>query len=144
MADGNDNKARDAKMIKELLESMGVKEYEPAVIDKFQELYYRTAVDLLTDAQRYSSHADKATIDIADVQLAIESRRYLNDTQPPSLEVIEAAMTTSTTAVPRPPSEGVSLPPESDMLISSKDLDEMANKQKEDENAPARFPNFSA
>nr|GEX92074.1 transcription initiation factor TAFII31, histone-fold protein [Tanacetum cinerariifolium] len=97
-----------------------------------------TGLDLLTDAQRYSSHAYKGTIDIADVQLAIESKRYLNVTQPPSLEVLEAAMTTSTTAVPRPPSEGTSLPPESDMLISSKDLDELADKQKQDENAPAR------
>ena len=87
MDGGDDNKARDVKMIKELLESMGVKDYEPSVIHQFQEVYYRTAVELLTDAQRYSSHADKATVDRDDVQLAIESRRYLNVTQPPSREV---------------------------------------------------------
>lgn len=87
MAGGDDNKTRDAKMIKELLELMGVKDYEPSVIHQFQEVYYRTSVELLMDAQRHSSHADKATIDSADVQLAIESRRYLNITQPPSREV---------------------------------------------------------
>ncbi|PWA67970.1 hypothetical protein CTI12_AA313890 [Artemisia annua] len=152
MADGDDNKARDAKMIKEMLESMRVKDYEPSVIHQFQEVYYRTAMELLTDAQRYSSHAEKPIIDRADVQLAIDSRIYLNVTQPPSREVLEAAMKKSSTAVPRPPSEGVPLPPEQDMLVSSKDLEEIqkkhlneiAEKQKEAENAQASFPNPSA
>ena len=58
-------------------------------------------------------------------------------------------MKKSTTPVSRPPSEGVPLPPEQDMLVSFKDLEdiqkkrfnEIVEKQKEDENALASFPN---
>ena len=63
--------------------------------------------------------------------------------------MLEAAKKKSTTPVSRPPSEGVPLPLEQDMLVSSKDLEEIrkkrlneiAEKHKEDENAPASFPN---
>jgi len=48
-------------------------EYEPCVIHKFLELWYRYVVDMLTDAQVYSEHATKSAIDIDDVKLAIQS-----------------------------------------------------------------------
>jgi transcription initiation factor TFIID subunit 9B len=79
---------RDAKIIKSLLKSMGVEEYEPRVIHKFLELWYRYVVDVLTDAQVYSEHASKSTIDIDDVKLAIQSQVNFSFSQPPPREVI--------------------------------------------------------
>lgn len=79
---------RDAKIVKSLLKSMGVEDYEPHVIHKFLELWYRYAVDVLTDAQVYSEHAGKFEIDCDDVKLAIQSRLNFSFSQPPPREVI--------------------------------------------------------
>jgi len=46
---------------------MGAEEYEPCVIHKFLELWYRCVVDVLKYAQVYSEHASKSAIDIDDV-----------------------------------------------------------------------------
>lgn len=79
---------RDAKIVKSLLKSMGVEEYEPRVIHKFLELWYRYVVDVLTDAQVYSEHAGKSSIDCDDVKLAIQSKINFSFSQPPPREVI--------------------------------------------------------
>lgn len=79
---------RDAKIIEGLLKSMGVEEYEPRVIHKFLELWYRYVVDVLTDAQVYSEHASKSAIDLDDVKLAIQSQANFSFSQPPPREVI--------------------------------------------------------
>ncbi|KAG1366365.1 hypothetical protein COCNU_13G001550 [Cocos nucifera] len=52
---------RDARVVKELLRSMGVGEgeYEPRVVHQFLELGYRYVVDVLSDAQVYADHAGK-------------------------------------------------------------------------------------
>ena len=79
---------RDAKIVKSLLKSMGVEGYEPRVIHKFLELWYRYVVDVLTDAQVYSEHAGKSAIDCDDVKLAIQSKVNFSFSQPPPREVI--------------------------------------------------------
>lgn len=79
---------RDARIVKSLLKSMGVEEYEPRVIHKFLELWYRYVVDVLTDAQVYSEHAGKSAIDCDDVKLAIQSKVNFSFSQPPPREVI--------------------------------------------------------
>lgn len=79
---------RDAKIVKSLLKSMGVGEYEPPVIHTFLELWYRYIVDVLTDAQVYSEHAGKSEIDCDDVKLAIQSKLNFSFSQPPPREVI--------------------------------------------------------
>ena len=53
MAEGDEDLPRDAKIVKSLLKSMGVEDYEPRVIHQFLELWYRYVVDVLTDAQVY-------------------------------------------------------------------------------------------
>lgn len=87
MAEGDDNLPRDAKIVKSLLKSMGVEDYEPRVIQQFLELWYRYVVDVLTDAQVYSEHAGKSTIDCDDVKLAIQSKVNFSFSQPPPREV---------------------------------------------------------
>lgn len=79
---------RDAKIVKSLLKSMGVEDYEPRVVHKFLELWYRYVVDVLTDAQVYSEHAAKTAIDCDDVKLAIQSKVNFSFSQPPPREVL--------------------------------------------------------
>lgn len=88
MAEGEEELPRDAKIVKSLLKSMGVDDYEPRVIHQFLELWYRYVVDVLTDAQVYSEHASKPAIDCDDVKLAIQSKVNFSFSQPPAREVI--------------------------------------------------------
>ena len=88
MAEGEEELPRDAKIVKSLLKSMGVDDYEPRVINQFLELWYRYVVDVLTDAQVYSEHASKPAIDCDDIKLAIQSKVNFSFSQPPAREVI--------------------------------------------------------
>ncbi|XP_059638548.1 transcription initiation factor TFIID subunit 9-like [Cornus florida] len=121
MADGDDQDLpRDAKIVKTLLQSMGVDDYEPRVIHQFLELWYRHAVDLLTDAQAYSEHAGKVTIDTHDVKLAIQSTANFSFSQPPPREVL-LELARNRNKVPLPKSitnPGIPLPPDEDTLIN--------------------------
>ncbi|CAK8563838.1 unnamed protein product [Lathyrus sativus] len=110
---------RDAKIIESLLKSMGVEEYEPRVIHKFLELWYRYVVDVLTDAQVYSEHASKSAIDVDDVKLAIQSQANFSFSQPPPREVLlELAKIRNKIPLPKSLAPGVPLPPDQDTLIS--------------------------
>ncbi|KAF1887516.1 hypothetical protein Lal_00040570 [Lupinus albus] len=111
---------RDAKIVKSLLKSMGVEDYEPRVIHKFLELWYRYVVDVLTDAQVYSEHASKSAIDCDDVKLAIQSKVNFSFSQPPPREVL-LELAQNRNKIPLPKSiagPGVLLPPDQDTLIS--------------------------
>ncbi|KAL5065585.1 hypothetical protein RYX36_027322 [Vicia faba] len=110
---------RDAKIIESLLKSMGVEEYEPRVIHKFLELWYRYVVDVLTDAQVYSEHATKSAIDVDDVKLAIQSQANFSFSQPPPREVLlELAKNRNKIPLPKSLAPGIPLPPDQDTLIS--------------------------
>ncbi|XP_010936906.1 transcription initiation factor TFIID subunit 9 [Elaeis guineensis] len=115
---------RDARVVKELLRSMGVGEgeYEPRVVHQFLELGYRYVVDVLSDAQVYADHAGKPAIDPDDVRLAIQSKVNFSFSQPPPREVL-LELARSRNKIPLPklitPPGGIPLPPEQDTLISS-------------------------
>ncbi|XP_057976439.1 transcription initiation factor TFIID subunit 9 [Malania oleifera] len=120
MAEGDEDLPRDAKIVKSLLKSMGVDDYEPRVVHQFLELWYRYVVDVLTDAQVYSEHAGKATIDCDDVKLAIQSKVNFSFSQPPPREVL-LELARNRNKIPLPKSiagPGIPLPPEQDTLIS--------------------------
>ncbi|KAL6495956.1 Transcription initiation factor TFIID subunit 9 [Orobanche gracilis] len=121
MADGSEeDMPRDAKVVKELLKSMSVEDYEPRVVNQFLEFSYRYVVDVLTDAQVYSEHAGKSMIDSDDVKLAIQSKVNFSFSQPPPREVL-LELARSRNKVPLPKSiagPGIPLPPEQDTLIS--------------------------
>ncbi|XP_034896145.1 transcription initiation factor TFIID subunit 9 [Populus alba] len=120
MAEGEEDMPRDAKIVKSLLKSMGVEDYEPRVVHQFLELWYRYVVDVLTDAQVYSEHANKTAIDCDDVKLAIQSKVNFSFSQPPPREVLlELARTRNKIPLPKSiAGPGIPLPPEQDTLIS--------------------------
>ncbi|XP_010534940.1 PREDICTED: transcription initiation factor TFIID subunit 9 [Tarenaya hassleriana] len=118
--EGDEDVPRDAKIVKSLLKSMGVEDYEPRVIHQFLELWYRYVVEVLTDAQIYSEHAGKSTIDCDDVKLAIQSKVNFSFSQPPPREVL-LELAANRNKIPLPKSiagPGIPLPPEQDTLIS--------------------------
>ena len=80
---------RDARVVRELLRSMGLGEgeYEPRVVHQFLDLAYRYVGDVLGDAQVYADHAGKAQIDADDVSLAIQAKVNFSFSQPPPREV---------------------------------------------------------
>ncbi|KAI4339062.1 hypothetical protein MLD38_024044 [Melastoma candidum] len=120
MGENEEDLPRDAKIVKSLLKSMGVEEYEPRVVRQFLELWYRYVVDVLTDAQVYSEHAGKSSIDCDDVKLAIQSKVNLSFSQPPPREVLlELARNRNKIPLPKTlAGPGISLPPDQDTLIS--------------------------
>ncbi|TXG68331.1 hypothetical protein EZV62_003266 [Acer yangbiense] len=120
MAEGDEILPRDAKIVKSLLKSMGVEDYEPRVIHQFLELWYRYAVDVLSDAQVYSEHAGKTTVDCDDIKLAIQSKVNFSFSQPPPREVLlELARNRNKMPLPKSiAASGIPLPPEHDTLIS--------------------------
>uniref|UniRef100_A0A7N0UN98 Transcription initiation factor TFIID subunit 9 n=1 Tax=Kalanchoe fedtschenkoi TaxID=63787 RepID=A0A7N0UN98_KALFE len=120
MADGDEDLPRDAKIVKTLLKSMGVDDYEPQVIHQFLELWYRYVVDVLTDAQVYSEHAGKTAIDCDDVKLAIQSKVNFSFSQPPPREILlELARNRNKIPLPKTiAGPGIPLPPDEDTLIS--------------------------
>ncbi|KAI3455625.1 hypothetical protein Pfo_012288 [Paulownia fortunei] len=118
--EGEEDMPRDAKIVRELLKSMSVDDYEPRVVHQFLELWYRYVVDVLTDAQIYSEHSGKSGIDSDDVKLAIQSKVNFSFSQPPPREVL-LELARSRNKVPLPKSisgPGIPLPPEQDTLIS--------------------------
>lgn len=50
------------------------------------------AVEILSDAMQYAAHAEKPTIDIADVKMAIQARVNTSFTPAPSREVRSACL----------------------------------------------------
>ncbi|TKY57115.1 Transcription initiation factor TFIID subunit 9 [Spatholobus suberectus] len=141
---------RDATIVKSLLKSMGVEDYEPHVIHKFLELWYRYAVDMLTDAQVYSEHAGKSAIDCDDVKLAIQSKLDFCFLQPPPREVLlELAQNRNKIPLPKTiAGPGIPLPPDQDTLISPNYMFAIPNKRptepiEETEDEEATIPNPS-
>ncbi|EYU21322.1 hypothetical protein ABFS82_09G123200 [Erythranthe guttata] len=144
---GEDDMPRDAKIVKELLKSMDVDDYEPRVVHQFLELWYRYIADVLADAQSYSEHGGKSAIDSDDVKLAIQSKINFSFSQPPPREVL-LELARSRNKVPLPKSlsrAGIPLPPEQDTLISPNyqlaipklQKSQPAEETEDDEEAPA-------
>ncbi|XP_020223344.1 transcription initiation factor TFIID subunit 9 [Cajanus cajan] len=141
---------RDAKIVKCLMKSMGVEDYEPHVVHKFLELWYRYVVDVLTDAQVYSEHAGRTEIDCDDVKLAIQSKLNFSFSQPPPREVL-LELAHNRNKIPLPKSIaglGIPLPPDQDTLISPNYMFAIPNKMpsepmEETEDEEATIPNTS-
>lgn len=114
---------RDARVIRELLRSMGLSEgeYEPRVVHQFLDLAYRYVGDVLGDAQVYADHAGKVQLDADDVRLAIQAKVNFSFSQPPPREVLlELARSRNKIPLPKSiaPPGSIPLPPEQDTLLS--------------------------
>ncbi|KQJ89910.1 transcription initiation factor TFIID subunit 9 [Brachypodium distachyon] len=120
---GGADEPRDARVVRELLRSMGLGEgeYEPRVVHQFLDLAYRYVGDVLGDAQVYADHAGKAQLDADDVRLAIQAKVNFSFSQPPPREVLlELARSRNKIPLPKSiaPPGSIPLPPEQDTLLS--------------------------
>jgi len=101
-----------------LLNSMGVKEWEPRVVPQLLEFMHRYVSEVLTDSQDYSTHAGRQNVDIKDVRLAIESRLEKGGQPLSRQELIRLARRKNQQALPTMPYKvpGVLLPPDENCL----------------------------
>ncbi|KAL6650119.1 hypothetical protein ACP70R_014343 [Stipagrostis hirtigluma subsp. patula] len=115
---------RDARVVRELLRSMGLGEgeYEPRVVHQFLDLAYRYVGDVLGDAQVYADHAGKAQIDADDVRIAIQAKVNFSFSQPPPREHVLLELARNRNRIPLPksiaPPGSIPLPPEQDTLLA--------------------------
>jgi transcription initiation factor TFIID subunit 9B len=70
-----------------LLQSMGATQYEPRVVLQLAERMRKYTADLLYDSRDYAEHATRHTIDVADVRLAVQERKFTTITNVPQREV---------------------------------------------------------
>ncbi|KAJ8686276.1 hypothetical protein QAD02_022070 [Eretmocerus hayati] len=105
---------KDAQVIVSIMEDMGIKEYEPKVINQLLEFTYRYVTCVLDDSKIYASHSKKKFIDADDVQLAVTMQLCNSYTNPPPREVLlDIAKTKNSTSLPFvKPSYGLRLPPD--------------------------------
>lgn len=106
-------KPRDARTVEAILKSMGVDSYDPRVVNQLLELEYRYIADVLRESNAYSEHADKPSIDLEDMRLAIRDKVAVSFTPPPPREVT-MRLAAERNAIPLPPIEqraGIALPP---------------------------------
>ncbi|OMJ09009.1 Transcription initiation factor TFIID subunit 9 [Smittium culicis] len=99
---------KEIKLMTLLLQSQGVEDCEPNVINQ-----------LLEFSNMYSEHADKKELDLDDVRLAIQGRVNYSFTNPPEREFfMELAETCNKVPLPLIPERyGVRLPPEKHSLV---------------------------
>lgn len=66
----------DVAMMRQLLQSMGVEDYEPRVINQLLDFMYKYTTDVLLDAESYGVHAGRpmGSADVEDVMLAVQVR----------------------------------------------------------------------
>ncbi|KAJ2782562.1 Transcription initiation factor TFIID subunit 9 [Coemansia javaensis] len=105
---------RDYKIMALLLQSHGITDCDPSVINQLLEFSHRYTVDVLQDALAYAEHAKKPDIDLEDVRLAIQGRVNYSFTSPPDKELLlELADDRNKRPLPLIPEKyGVRLPPE--------------------------------
>lgn len=134
-------KPRDARTVEAILHSMGVEQYDSRVVNQLLEVLYRYVSSVLIDAREFSEHADKSTVDVDDVRLAIRSKVAFTFTQPPPRDVT-MRLAAERNAIPLPPVSqraGVALPPSEFQLTASNYrviLD--ARKEKTPQSSPKR------
>ncbi|EFJ17223.1 hypothetical protein SELMODRAFT_68945, partial [Selaginella moellendorffii] len=111
---------RDARVVRSIMRSMGVAEYEPRVVNQFLDMWYRYVAEVLGDAQAYSEHAGKPAIDCEDVKLAVQSRVNHSFSQPPPREtLLELAKVRNSIPLPKViGGPGLALPPDQDTLTA--------------------------
>lgn len=74
---------KDAQMMAQILKDTGITEYDPIVINQMLEFAFWYVTTILDDAEIYSNHAKKATVDADDVRLAIQCCADQSITSPP-------------------------------------------------------------
>lgn len=113
---------QDATMVRNLLKSMGVDDYEPRVVHQLLDFMYAHVSGVLQDAEAYSERAGAARgqVEVEDAMIAIQARAAFSFVQTPPQHVL-AAMAAKRNERPLPPVgkvHGLRLPPEGQRLTS--------------------------
>ncbi|CAG8497790.1 7876_t:CDS:2 [Paraglomus occultum] len=111
---------RDSRIIQLICDSLGVRDYEPKVVQQLLEFAHRYTIDVLQDALVYAEHASRTDINVSDVKLAIEGRVNYSFTAPPRRDFIyELAKAQNEVPLPSVPERyGLRLPPERHCLTA--------------------------
>lgn len=80
--------SKDAQVIDSILREMSVTDYEPRVVHQLMEFTNRYVTSILKEAQVFSLYAKKDSIDLGDVQLAINMQTDKTVTSPPPKELL--------------------------------------------------------
>lgn len=80
--------SKDAQIIDAILKEMKVTDYEPKVVHQLMEFTNCYVTSILQEAQVFSSYAKKDSIDVGDVQLAINMQTDKTVTSPPPKELL--------------------------------------------------------
>lgn len=80
--------SKDAQVIDAILKEMSVGEYEPRVVHQLMEFTNRYVTSILQEAQVFSSYAKKDSIDVDDVQIAVNMQTDKSVTSPPPKELL--------------------------------------------------------
>ncbi|KAI9032684.1 transcription initiation factor IID, 31kD subunit-domain-containing protein [Phycomyces nitens] len=109
---------RDARIIALILQSLGVEDYDPKVVQQLLEFAHRYTTDVFQDALIYAEHAAKSDLDLDDIQLAIQGRVNHSFTTPPPKEfLLELAQEKNKAPLPLIPEKyGIRLPAEKHCL----------------------------
>lgn len=77
--------------MQQLLESLGVQDHEPRVVNQLVDFVFRYVTDVLLDAESYSVHAGKPAgqVDLDSVMLAIQARSSFAFAQPPDHDEVQ-------------------------------------------------------
>lgn len=92
---------RDAHVVLSVLKSMGVEECDDRVVHQLLEFMYRYVGEVLGDASAYAGHADRSTLELDDVKLAMQARVNFAFAQPPPREV-QLELSSARNRVPLP------------------------------------------
>lgn len=104
---------KDAQVMVAILKDMGVSEHEPRLITQMLEFVYRYVTDILDDAKVYSQHANKKSLDVEDVKLAIQCQLDHSFTTPPPRDLLmEIARHKNNSSLPVIRPTGLRLPPD--------------------------------
>ncbi|KAG2377379.1 hypothetical protein C9374_009290 [Naegleria lovaniensis] len=107
------NVPKDAIIIEKILQSMGIKEFEPRVTEQLLELVYRYVYEVIEDSFVYMDHAGRSDLDLEDVRLSIQSRVNHSYTEPPPVEfLLEVANQKNSQPILLPKKPRVLLPPQ--------------------------------
>ena len=104
----------DARVIAQVLLSMGVKECEPRVINQLLEFAHRYTTQVLSDSLVYADHAGRAqNPEVDDVQFAIKMRVEEYSSAPSLERTLGVAKQTNSLRLPPIPKKfGLFLPPD--------------------------------
>lgn len=111
---GSKSIPKEAQIMAAILKDMGVNEYEPRVLNQMMEFSYRYLTDVLEDAKLCSSHANKKSIDLDDIKMAIQFKLDHSYTNPPPRDLL-MDVARHKNSVPLPlikPFTGPKLPPD--------------------------------